>query len=587
MTKVLFALLGFAWSTLAQLPGTFVATGRMTTPRSFHTATLLKDGRVLFTGGERIDPLGRYTHLASAELYDPSTGTFSPTGDMTTVRERHTATLLADGRVLIVAGFEAGDHYLAEFEHPSSSEVYDPATGVFTRSGNMTARHNSASANLLSTGKVLVTGWPTAELYDPASGVFTALGPANHVQTYSTALLGDSLVVVADNGISTYTITGDSLNLVANLPARRYLFQTTTLLASGKILIAGGEGKDYDATLNEASLFDPHSGSLESTGLLLFSREIHTATLLPNGHVLIVGGYDGDAYDTGVPVLTDAEDYDPSTGSFSSAGRLVYIRQGQTATLLPDGTVLVAGGRNDTAIAELYIPPYLPPYVPPLRAGSAASLTGPLAPESLASLFGSNLAAATESADHLSPPISLGGISLRVIDSSGPARLAPLFYVSPSQINFEVPTGTATGKVTLEVVNAPAQIDPVAAQVDTLAPALFAYEDNTALAYALRIEPDGRSTVLSVRTTIVLDDRPVYLVMYATGIRNRSSLENVRCTIGGTSLPVEYAGPNGSGMPGLDQVNVRLTSDLKGLGVTKLVLTVDGIPSNTVWLDIR
>jgi uncharacterized protein (TIGR03437 family) len=202
-------------------------------------------------------------------------------------------------------------------------------------------------------------------------------------------------------------------------------------------------------------------------------------------------------------------------------------------------------------------------------------------------LFGSNLAAATESADHLSPPTTLGGISLRVIDSSGTARLAPLFYVSPSQINFEVPAGTATGKVTLEVVNAPVPLTQPTAQVDGIAPAVFAYEDNTALAYALRLEPDGRSTVLSVRTTIVLDDRPVYLVLYATGIRNRSSLENVRCIIGGTSLPVEYAGPNGSGMPGLDQVNVRLTSDLKGLGVTTLVLMVDGIPSNTVSVDIR
>jgi uncharacterized protein (TIGR03437 family) len=320
---------------------------------------------------------------------------------------------------------------------------------------------------------------------------------------------------------------------------------------------------------------------------MLFSRVLHTATLLPNGHVLIVGGYDGDAYDTGVPVLTDGEDYDPSTGSFTSAGRVVYIREANTATLLPDGHVLIAGGRNDTAIAELYIPPYLPPYVPPLRAASAASLIGPLAPESLASLFGSNLAAAMESADHLSPPTTLGGISLRVLDSSGIARLAPLFYVSPSQINFEVPAGTVIGQFTLEVVNAPAQIDPVAARVDTIAPALFAYDDNTVLAYALRIEPDGRSTVLSVRTTVVLDDRPVYLVLYATGIRNRSSLENVQCTIGGVSVPVEYAGPNGSGMPGLDQVNVRLTSDLKGLGVTKLVLTVDGVPSNIVGVDIR
>ena len=126
------------------------------------------------------------------------------------------------------------------------------------------------------------------------------------------------------------------------------------------------------------------------------------------------------------------------------------------------------------------------------------------------------------------------------------------------------------------------QLPQATAQVNNIAPALFTYEDNRALAYALRIEPDGQQTVLSVRNTIVLDDRPVYLVLYATGIRNRSSVANVQCTIGGMSVPVEYAGPNGSGIPGLDQVNVRLTSDLKGLGLANLVLTVDGIPSNTV-----
>ena len=174
-----------------------------------------------------------------------------------------------------------------------------------------------------------------------------------------------------------------------------------------------------------------------------------------------------------------------------------------------------------------------------------------------------------------------------VVDNSGTARLAPLFYVSPSQINFEVPAGTATGNVTLEVVNGAIQPAQTTAEIDKVAPALFAYDDNTAIAYALRIEPDGIPAVLSVRGAIALDDRPVYLVLYATGIRNRSSVANVKCTIGGITLPVEYAGSEGSGIPGLDQVNVRLTADLKGLGVTNLALTVDGIPSNTVSVEIR
>jgi uncharacterized protein (TIGR03437 family) len=290
---------------------------------------------------------------------------------------------------------------------------------------------------------------------------------------------------------------------------------------------------------------------------------------------LIVGGYDGS-------YLTVSEDYDPSTGRFTQAVVDPWGRDGNTATLLPDGRVLITGGdRSINMPAELYIPP--------LRAASAASLTGPLAPESLGSVFGSRLALGTESAnDPLSTlPTTLGGIGLRIRDSSGAASLAPLLYVSPSQINFEVPAGTLPGNVTLEVVNGPTQPSQAVAQANNIAPGLFAFDDNTAAAYALRIEPNGKQTVLSVRNTIVLDDRPVYLVLYATGIRNRSSLAKVQCTLGATSMPVEYAGPEGSGVPGLDQVNVRLTPDLKGFGITNLVLSVDGISSNTVSVDIR
>ena len=148
--------------------------------------------------------------------------------------------------------------------------------------------------------------------------------------------------------------------------------------------------------------------------------------------------------------------------------------------------------------------------------------------------------------------------------------MAPLFFVSPSRIDFEVPAGTAAGKVGLEVINAPSEIPQAAAQVDNIAPALFTHDDNTVVAYMTAIK----------RRRIPFGNSAVQLILYATGIRNRSSLANVQCTIGGISVPVEYAGPDENGVPGLDQVNLRLIPTLKA-GFQNLVLTVDGIPSNT------
>ena len=224
-------------------------------------------------------------------------------------------------------------------------------------------------------------------------------------------------------------------------------------------------------------------------------------------------------------------------------------------------------------------------FAPGLRVISSAGLTAPVAPASLASLIGSGLAQATASAGVRSPPVSLGGVSVRVRDFAGVERLAPLLHVSPTRIDFQVPADTAVGAAMFTAVNSPAAASLVV-PVRSLAPGLFTLDDNRAAAYAVRVEGNGDQSVLPAGSPIVLDDRPVYLILFGTGIRNRSSLQSVHCTIGGISVPVEYAGPGG-GIPGLDQVNVRLTPALKGNPDARLALTVDGEPANTVLVDVQ
>jgi hypothetical protein len=169
----------------------------MGTARLDYTATALPDGRVVIAGG-----WDGSKRLASAEIYDPATGKFSPTGPMTTAREGQTATLLSGGRVLIAGGVDAGEVTVA------SAELYDPAAGTFSPTGSLATARSGHSATALPDGRVLIAGGSpvddgsavvaSAELYDPAAGKFSPAGPMTTAREAQTAtLLSDGRVLIA------------------------------------------------------------------------------------------------------------------------------------------------------------------------------------------------------------------------------------------------------------------------------------------------------------------------------------------------------------------------------------------------------
>jgi hypothetical protein len=300
--------------------GIFVPTGSMTVARLYHTATLLPNGKVLIAGGDTFAG-GGYQDLGSAELYDPSTGTFALTGSLITPRARHTATLLPNGKVLIAGGSASYAGGTSGYAALASAELYDPSTGTFAATASMSLARCAHRATLLGNGKVLVTaGWDgaqgdhaNADLYDPDSGTFAPTGKMVQSRAWHTA----------------------------------------TLLGNGKVLIAGGEGEPSSTS---AELYDPSAGTFAAAGTMTMPRSGHTATLLPNGKVLIEGYCQGD------PSLR-AELYDPTDGLFVAAGDETSAREWQKATLLPGGMVLIAGGESWLggpdlffASAELYDP---------------------------------------------------------------------------------------------------------------------------------------------------------------------------------------------------------------------------------------
>ncbi len=345
--------------TAAESPGQFTPTGSMGTKRETHTATLLVDGRVLIAGG---------WDLASAELYGPSLGKFTRTGSMATKRWNHAATLLPDGRVLVSGGWaEVG-------ALPSASaELYDPKTAKFTLTGSMATRRVQHTASPLADGRILVAGGSngttalaSAELYDPKTGKFTLTGSmATKRMGHTATSLSDGRVLIAGGGGPTGILASAELydpKTGRFSPAGSMAFvrwcATATLLIDGRILVAGGYDSIYRGgpSSNSAELYDPETSSFSSTGSMAYGRTYHTATPLPDGRVLIAGG---EAKENGSSSLASAELYDPMTGAFNPGGAMADMRSDHTATLLSDGRVLVAGGYDGTiapwlASAELY-----------------------------------------------------------------------------------------------------------------------------------------------------------------------------------------------------------------------------------------
>jgi len=301
------ALMGFrAAVPAASQAGSVVPAAPMLEARSGHSATLLPNGKVLIAGGM----LRNQNFYRSAELYDPATGKFQLTGEMTMARVGHIAQLLPSGKVLIAGGWVGRGS-------TDSAELYDPATGTFTAISKMTGRRGRPTATLLANGDVLIAGGgdhdspggiASAEIFRVSTHTFEPVGSMHHARIAHTA----------------------------------------TLLNDGRVLIAGGRGEDVTSS---AELYDPKAGRFIETGSLLTARYKHAAGLLPDGEVLIFGGSDERDWHG---AMSKAEIYDPHTGKFRPTSPLNESRfklPGEAAQLA-SGQILVSGGSKKVEVYD-------------------------------------------------------------------------------------------------------------------------------------------------------------------------------------------------------------------------------------------
>lgn len=305
-----------AWQRVADMPE----------PRVDYAAAPLPDGRVLLAGGTSFlwqNPAPVYTGV----LYEPRSGTWSVTGSPYVARIRPAMTNLASGSVLMAGGNVPGEN---SSEAVASSELYDPTTGTWRLTGHLNNARANPTLTLLPDGRVLAVGGAssspdgerplnTAELFDPLS------------ETWH--LVQDRLAVPREG------------HFAVNLP-------------SGRVLIGGGDGpRPGSGVVTE--LFDPATDTFEATAVMNHARHSPSATLLPDGRVLVVGGFSLNSLDSALTYLSSAEIYDPVQGVWELVAPAAIPRAQHVAIPLPDGRVAIAGGQNANGIlasTELYDP---------------------------------------------------------------------------------------------------------------------------------------------------------------------------------------------------------------------------------------
>lgn len=336
--------------------GSWVAINPLLTVRANSTATLLANGQVLVSGG-----LSGGSYLASTELFDPVGETWTNTGSMLLGRQLHTATLLTNGQVLVTGGVDNNGSATTQ------TELYNPMTRAWKISGAMHVARYAHTATRLTNGLVLVVGGTTgvlgngtpestAEIYNPITELWTTTGSLKTPRARQAATLLPNGKVFVTGGASSFNITTNSAELFnpvagtwtsAGTMSVERASHTATLLTNGQVLISGG----FPTSNNIVDLYNPANGVWARTGDMNLPRYGHSATLLTNGLVLIAAGAP-----RGSPLTTSAELYNPVNGVWTLANSLGLPRYFHTATLLSNGRCLVVGGVGGNGSVELYNP---------------------------------------------------------------------------------------------------------------------------------------------------------------------------------------------------------------------------------------
>jgi hypothetical protein len=296
----------------------FELTGSLHTARFIHTATLLKDGSVLVSGGATGSTCPNEPSVGTFEIYDPDSRTWTTKGSFP-ARAGHTQTLLShNGWLLAVGGAKSSNGCAGTGQYLNDAYLFNPQQKTWGSKSTLSTARDGHTATRLSNGMVLVAGGrsehgplASAELYDPATNTWSTISSMQHPR------IGHSAVLLLSNGLN-----------------------------NGKVLVAGGSGSDINS-----ELYNPDTNMWEVTGALNVPRSrVDALNLLVNGKVLFAGGYSGQ-------YVNSAEVYDPATGTWTLTGHMSIPRAGMSTTRLGNGSVIAIGDhRSANQTTEIYDP---------------------------------------------------------------------------------------------------------------------------------------------------------------------------------------------------------------------------------------
>ncbi len=323
--------------------GKIVSIQNLSEKRASHSATLLPNGKVIVIGGMERNGV----FFDTAETFDPEINKFTVSKTkMSMARVGHTATLLPNGKILIAGGWSQGD------APEATAEIYDPQTDSFAAIANMHRKRSGQTATLLENGKVLIAGGSDGgenlndtEIYDPRNKTFAAGGKMSNARSaHSATMLADGKILLTGGEFSRGKISSsaeiydpktDLFNATGEMKNARYKHDSV-LLKDGRVLIFGGsDARDWNGQYKSAEIYDPQTEKFTATGEMNLARfkVSETSVLLADGNVLIAGG------------AAEAEIFDPQTKTFSIVkGNIGEPLHYASVTLLKDGRALIVGG---------------------------------------------------------------------------------------------------------------------------------------------------------------------------------------------------------------------------------------------------